>query len=179
MNDNARYTILFNIIRDGLAMRGIEGVDLAQAYQPTQQGMPTENSVTLHALPLVPLGHLRRDSIWDADELIMRDVELQTWQATYQVNAFVTVNPGDVNGMTALDLLRNVWYVMQSSATIARLRGDGLAILRVNDLRNAPFVDDRGRYEYSPSFDFTITFDEEYTTEANAVESVEAAIYRV
>jgi hypothetical protein len=179
MNDNARFVILFAILSDGFAARGFAGVEFAQNNQPTQQGTPTAPTITLSKLPEVPLGWVRRDSVFDPDTSTMTDTELQTMQATYQVNALVTQDPADVSALTAMDYLRAARRILQSSDTIARLRGDGLAILRINELRSLAFVDDRDRYEYSPSFDFTLTYDELDEFSGNVVETVEHKIYRV
>lgn len=179
MTDNERFAILFPIITAGLTARGITGVTVAQNYQPTQQGAPSGRSVFLSALMSIPAGQVKRDSVWDPDDSVMRDTELQTFTATYQVNALAIQDPKSLTSLTAMDILKAVRQTLQSSQTIAGLRVNGLAILRVNELRNPSFVDDKGRFEYSPSFDFTLTYDELYTAEGPVVETVEVSINRV
>lgn len=179
MTDNQRFVILFEIIIEGLTERNVTGVSVLQSYQPTQQGTASGRAVYLSALPQVPVGHVRRDSVYDVPTSTMVDSELQTWLATYQVNALAKQDLSDTTSLTAADIVRAVRNIMQSSKTIARLRTEGLAILRVNELRNPSFVDDNGQFEYSPSFDFTLTYDELYTAEGLVVETVEYNINRV
>ena len=47
---------------------------------------------------------------------------------------------------------------MQSDATRAILNASGVGILRVTDIINPYFVDDRDNFEASPSFDFVLTY---------------------
>lgn len=102
-------------------------------------------------------------SIWDFGRTAwdgkfqMRSVEEQAWQSTYQVNALSVQNPNDVNQLTASDIVRAVRAILQSSATIDLLQKSGVGILYVRQIRNTPFVDDRERNEFNPSFDFALT----------------------
>jgi hypothetical protein len=175
MTDNEIYTLLFPIIRDGLAARGVTvpAANIIQGHQPTQQGRPVGPTVYLFGLPATPLGHVKRDSVYDAELGVMRDVETQTYLAVYQANALTEQDPNDTDSLSSLDILKAVRQVLQSTNTIALLNAGGLAILRVNELRNPAFVNDKGRNEYAPSFDFTLTYDEVYTAEAPVVDTFE------
>lgn len=179
MTETALFTLLVSIISAGLTARGINGVTVAQKYQPTQQGVPSAKSVHLFRISDTPLGHTRRDSVWSIPDSTMTDTELQTMLVTFQVSALVTPNPADLNALTAADLVRVVRRIMQSSSTIATLRQNGAATFRVAAIRNPPFTDDRGRNEFSPNFDFVISYDEISTAEAAPVETVELNINRV
>jgi hypothetical protein len=179
MTETALFTLLISIISAGLVSRGFVGVTVAQAFQPTQQGVPTGPSVHLFRLSDTPLGHVRRDSVWDIPTSLMTDTELQTMLSTFQVSALVTPNPADINALTAAALVRAVRQVMQSSATIAQLRTNGAAVYRVATIRNPSFRDDRRRNEFSPNFDFTISYDEISMAEAAPVETIELNINRV
>lgn len=181
MNDNQLFAILFPIISAGLTARGITVPpgNILQGYQPTQQGAPEGRFVYLYKIGNMPVGHVRRDSVWDADAGIMRETELQTWLATYQVNAMAKQDPTDEDSLTASDIVRAVRGVLQSSDTITLLRAQLVAILRIDALRNPPFTDDSNRYEYVPSFDFVLTFDELYVGASPVVQTVEYNVNRV
>lgn len=181
MTDNQIYAILLPIISAGLVARGVEvpAGNIIQGHQPTQQGRPLGTTVYLYGLPAVPLGHVKRDSVYDEAEQIMRDVETQTYLATYQANALAEQDPNNLSSPSSLDVLKAVRQVLQSSNTIALLKAEGLAILRVNELRNPAFVNDKGRDEYAPSFDFTLTYDEVYTAEAPVVDTFELNLNHV
>lgn len=171
MTDNQLFAVLFPLINAGLIARDVTGVEVLQKAQPVQQGIPSGPSVYLSMVAPTPRGHVRRDSILVADEMV--DVELQTWEVLYQVNAMSIQDAADLNQLTASDILKVVRQTMQSSAFITSLKLQGLGILRVNALRNIPFVNDKDRFEYSPSFDFTLTYDELYTIGSPVVESFE------
>jgi hypothetical protein len=179
MTDNQIFTVLFAQIRAGLIARGVANATVLQKPQPKQQGVPSGISVYLTMIAPKPLGHVRRDSVYDTVLETMTHTELQTWTQLYQVNAMSIQDPADVNQLTASDILKVVRQTLQSSAFIASIKAHGLAILRVNELRNTPFVNDKDEYEYSPSFDFTLTYDELYTVAAPIVETVEYNIERV
>lgn len=179
MTDNERFAILFPIIASGLAARGVDNVAVLQSYQPTQQGASSGRAVYLSLLPSVPVGHPRRNSYFDETEGIEKYEETQTYIANYQVNAYAPQDPTDVTSLTAMDVLKAVRQTLQSSDTITRLRDEKLAILRVNELRSLNFVNDKDRFEYSPSFDFALTYDEVYTVETPYVETIEQSINRV
>lgn len=180
MTDNQLFAILFAIVRTGLAARGVASVTVAQAYQPTQQGETTDPAVYLTKLFDTPRGHVRRDTVYDDVEEVMNETETQTYETTYQVNARSLQVPGEVDQLTASDLVKLVRQILQSSAVIALLNDSNLAILRVSELRNPAIQsNDEGRFEFSPSFDFILTYDEIYTLEAPALETVEYNINRV
>jgi hypothetical protein len=180
MNDRQRISELIDIINDGLAARNVEGVEVIQAYQPDTQGAPTAKTVTIFDMDAIPLGHVARDTTYDTVDEIMSETETQTYLQAYQINATIhNVSASDVNAMTPNDLLKIVRAILQSSATIARLRTNGLAILRVTELRNPRIVNDDGQYEANPSFDLTLTYDDVHTVEAPIVETVEYNFNRV
>lgn len=180
MTDNQLFAILFSIVRVGLAARGVADVTVAQSYQPTQQGGVTGPAVYLTKLFDTPRGHPRRDTVYDDEGDAMIESETQTFETTYQVNARSIQIPGEVDQLTASDLVKYVRQILQSSAVIAGLNDNNLAILRISELRNPAInSNDEGRFEFSPSFDFVITYDETYTLEAPAIETVEYNINRV
>jgi hypothetical protein len=179
MTDNDRFKILLPLITAGLVARGVAGAAVLQKPQADQQGVPSGISVYLTIIAPIPRGHVRRDTVVNDDLNTMTETELQTWEVTYQVNAMSIQDPANVNQLTASDILKVVRQTIQSSAFISSIKAEGLGILRVNELRNTPFVNDKDRYEYSPSFDFTLTHDELYTVAAPVVETVEHNIKRV
>jgi hypothetical protein len=180
MTDNQLFAILFSVVRVGLAARGVVDVIVAQSYQPTQQGADSGPGVYLTKLFDTPRGHVKRDTVYDDVEDVMREIETQTYETTYQVNARSLQVAGDEDQLTASDLVKIVRQILQSSAVIAGLNDNNLAILRVNELRNTPIAsNDEGRFEFSPSFDFIITYDEVYSLEVPAIETVEYNINRV
>jgi hypothetical protein len=180
MTDNQLFAVLFSIVRTGLAARGVADVTVAQSFQPTQQGGDSGPAVYLTKLFDTPRGHPRRDTVYDTLNEVMNESEVQTYETTYQVNARSLQIAGDVAQLTASDLVKLVRQILQSSAVIALLNDSNLAILRISELRNPAIQsNDEGRFEFSPSFDFILTYDETYSLEVPAIETVEYNINRV
>jgi len=179
VRDNQLLQLILPAISSGLFARGIAGVTVMQAYQPTRQGAPTEPVVLLTKLPDVPRGHTKRDSVWDRDASIMRHVEEQVFETTFQVNALAIQDPTDVSGLTAADIARAVRAVMQSSVVLDLLYAAGVGILRIGEIRNTPFVDDKQRNEYDPSFDFTLTHTDAFISTDPVAEFVECNVYTI
>jgi hypothetical protein len=84
--------------------------------------------------------------------------EVQYIEVTFQVSALVLQYPVTPNQYTASDLVNEVASIMQSDNTIFTLNDQGIGILRVTDVLNPYFVDDRDQFEASPSFDFTLVY---------------------
>jgi len=83
--------------------------------------------------------------------------EIEQYETTFQISGLSTQNPANTTQLTASDIVNYASYVMQSLATITALEAQNVGILRILDIRNPYFSDDRVRYEASPSFDFTLT----------------------
>lgn len=83
--------------------------------------------------------------------------EMQQKESKFQVMGLVTLDPKKTNQLTASDIANLACYVMQSSPTIQTLEAQGVGMLKIPEIRNPYFLDDRQRFEASPSFDFTLT----------------------
>lgn len=83
--------------------------------------------------------------------------ETQQYMTTFQFSALATQDPSNVASLTASDIVNYAAAIMQSLTTIQTLQAQNIGILKIGDIRNPAFSDDRQRYEYSPSFDVTFT----------------------
>lgn len=185
MRDYQLYTEIIAVIQAALNEdENIPNVVVKQAFQPTQQGAPTGPAVLLNKIPGdVRFGSPKKEDRWDpaanGGQGAMIHTEVQWYESTFQVNALVTQDPADLTPLTASDLLNAVSAILQSDATIVYLRTKGIGILRVRDIRNPTFIDDRDRNEYSPSFDFTLTHEQAIISTSPATDTVEYGIYRI
>lgn len=157
MNDNDFIRLFLPIINAGLAADGYSGVVVKQANQPTQQGINTQPTVYFYKVANKRYGFLGRRAVWDANTSQMVHTESQYYETTWQVSALVLQFPTNPNGYTASDLVNEIASIMQSDNTLAILNNAGVGILRVTNLSNPYFVDDRDQFEASPSFEFTLT----------------------
>lgn len=105
--------------------------------------------------------------------------ETQQYASTFQLSALSTQDPANIESLTASDIANLAAYVLQNSMTIAALEAQGVGILRIPQVRNPYFTDDRQRYEASPSFDFTLTHKQIVTTVVPVINSKELQVLSV
>jgi hypothetical protein len=176
--DNEIWEIIFKIIRDAMFLRGFD-VDVQQAYQPTQQGVPTKPIISIHSIDSKRYGFPEDECYYDQDQDAIVRRESYWLERTYQVDALAIQNPATPNNPTAFDLVDAVASIMQQGIVVEYLQANGIGILRVQPLRVIYFVDDRGRHEQIPSFDFTLSYQQILLSTAVPITEVTAEIYEV
>lgn len=157
--DNDIIQIFLPIINNALVERGFENVIVQQAYQPKQQGIPTQNTVYFFKVSGRNYGYPGRFNRWDSVEAESVHTESQYQESTWQVMALVMSDVEDVDSYGAADLLLEVSSIMQSDTTLSILNDNGIGVLKINNIINPFFVDDRDNFEASPSFDFVLTYE--------------------
>jgi hypothetical protein len=150
-----------------------------QSNQPTQQGVNTNPTVYFYKTADRRYGFLHRKDDWQPENSLMRHVESQRYESRFTVSSLVIQKPAKPFGYTASDLVNDVAAIMQSDATRAILLAADVGILRVADVINPYFTDDRDTYEASPSFDFTLTYARTRVTIDPVIESYKFQLYRV
>lgn len=178
MTDNELIRAFWPILKDGLIAAGYTDVVSKQANQPTQQGTNTPPTVYFYKVGDKRYGFLRRDNVWNTVDGIMEHIEEQWYETTFQMSALVIQNPSNPE-YTASDLVNETAAIMQSDKTREQLLIKGIGILRVTEVRNPYFTDDRDRFEASPSFDFVLTHKQTRVTTDPVIESFEFNIKRV
>ena len=178
MTDNELLALVIGIIRAGLTAQSITAV-VRQANQPRQQGTPTEPTILINKVSNKRYGYMQRSDTWIPEESIMRHTEKQWFETTFQIGALSIQNPTDLEQLTASDLVNTVAQIMQTDATLLTLRAENVGIYRVTNVRNPYFLDDKDRFEASPSFDFTLTHEQVYISEVPVLQSTEFEIYDV
>lgn len=163
MTDNELIELFLPIITTGLTALGYEGVVTQQNYEPTMQGINTAPTVYFYKVSDHRYGFLDRTNSWDAEDNEMVHSEIQQYETTFQVSALVTENPSVIS-YTASDLVNSVASIMQSDSTLETLNASKVGILRVEEVKNPYLIDDRDRYEASPSFDFTLIYERDIIT---------------
>jgi hypothetical protein len=179
VTDNELIQLFLPIINAGLIADGYTGVSVIQSNQPTQQGLNTNPTVYFYKVNNKRYGFLGRYDKWDTVNSVMVHTEDQYYETTFQVSALVLQNVYNTNSYTASDLVNDVASIIQSDNTLNILNNAGVGILRVTDIANPYFVDDRDQFEASPSFDFTLTYRQTRVTTDPVVQSVKLNINRV
>lgn len=179
MFDNQLIILTRNIIISQEAIAGIPNTPIKQAFQPTQQGVNTVPSAYIYKVMDKRLGSPYRVDVWDEVNSVMHHTEEQWYETTFQISALSTQDPSDTSQMTASDLLNMIAYIMQSTTTIEAFQAENVGLLRVTDVRNPYFVDDRDRHEANPSFDYVLTHKQIVTNDTNVLQSTEFSILPV
>ena len=180
MRDNQIYLIIVPLIRAALvADADFSSVVVRQSYQPTQHGTPTGSAVFLHKLGDKRHGSPHRANVWNELTSKMIYTETEVMETTFQVDALSIQNPAVTTSITAGDIVNKVATILQSQATIDALLAANLSIMRIGEIRNQIFKDDRDNFEASPSFDFILQHETATITEAEILTTTEYAIKRV
>lgn len=176
MLDNQLIALIRNTIIASEAIAGISGTPIAQAFQPTQQGVNTVPTAYLHKVGDRRYGYPSRIDTWDADNEIMIHTELQQYESTFQMSALATQKPTTPDAYTASDILNLIAYTLQNGNSIAAFEAQGVGIERVTAIRNPYFLDDKQRFEASPSFDFVMTHKQIISSTSQVLQTIELDI---
>lgn len=158
LTDNQIIQIFLPIIKQGLIDDNYLNVTFKQSNQPTQQGIPKTPVVFFFKVANKRFGFTGRDDTYNDDESKLEHHEVQYIELTFRISALVLQSPLTPNQYTASDLVNEVASILMSSNTIDTLNNSGIGILRITDIINPYFVDDRDQFEASPSFDFTLVY---------------------
>jgi hypothetical protein len=96
-------------------------------------------------------------------------------EATYQLSA-LNRQPDTT---TASDLLNSASMIMQGDKFIKALKGSGVGILRITEIRNPYLKDDRDQWQAMPSFDFVLSYNRTITRSGRVISAYEVDVKRV
>jgi hypothetical protein len=69
--------------------------------------------------------------------------------------------------------------IMQGSQFIEALKAQGFGIMRITDLRNPYFKDERDQFQASPSFDFTLSYNRTLVRDGRVISDIRIDTDRV
>lgn len=169
MTERELFILIKAVLDTGLSARNITAT-VEQNYQPVQQGAAEAATIYLTKIDDTPVGMPHRNDVPDPDtEDGMLHTETQWMVTRFQFNALVTQNPSDPNRMTASDLLNAARRIVQSDAAAATFKAAGANIFQPREGRNPQFLNERGRFQASPSFDLMLTHELTETTPIPAI----------
>lgn len=147
--------------------------------QYTQQGAPSQPVILISKIGDNRYGFLGREDKWDRATSKMIHTETQAYETMFQINGLSIQNPANQTQYTAADLVNIAAAIMNSDQTNFGLRELGIGILRITQIRNPYFKDDKGRFEADPSFDFTVEHDQVIISTTPVISEVVINIDRV
>lgn len=177
-SDNEVWALIITALSDMMIELGLPCV-VQQAYQPTQQGVPTEPTLAVNSITSTRYGFPEDTSYYDEglDEIVQRQ---SYWlERTYQVEALAIQNPQTPGSPTAFDYLDAAAAILQTEKVVQYFTNNGIGILRIQPLRVIYIVDDRDQHEQVPSFDFTLSYQQILLSTAVPITEITAEIYEV
>lgn len=149
MLERALYTLVRAALLDELP----PGTEVQQAYQPLTTGVPTAPTVFMQTIiPARRVGWVGRRETGDG----MLHEETQWLETTLQIGALAWVGP-ESDAPTAMDLCRMAADILQGDKGMDMLGVHRVRPLRIGEVRNTYFVNDRDQYEANPSFDVVLS----------------------
>lgn len=179
MLDNELIKAFYPIIKQGFIDLGLLNVIVRQAYQPVQQGTETSPSVYFFKLFDKRYGSPEKLSFYDVGDDQNKQIYRQLYETTFQVSALSAQDPRNTNSLTSSDLVNLTSEILQLDSAIQQLEQNEIGILRITDIRNTMFTDDRGQFEESPSFDFTLRHIQDRLLDIDYISTIESGLYRV
>ena len=171
MNDNDILMIVIGLIRTALTAMGapLDAVTVSQKYQPTLAGTPEPPALFIHKILTERYGHPGRRSTYDnANDNF--DYQESIWRVpTFQISGLAQQDPAMLTQLTASDIVEVAADILQTEATRQTLLTSEIGIQRITQVRQTYFVNDKQRFEQSPSFDFTLSYRREFNSEVSRV----------
>lgn len=176
MLDNDLIKLFLPILNTGLVDAGFSSVKVKQSNQPTQQGVNSLPTIYFFKVGDRRFGNLKFNDAWDSDSETMIHTEIQMYETTFQFSCLAIQNPSNTNLYTASDLINLVCAILQSESTRLTLINSGVGLLRVSEIRNPYFTDDRDMFEAVSSFDIIFSHPQ---TRISSVPVVDALAYNI
>lgn len=178
MTDNELIQLFLPLIRNGLLAPPFTNVIVKQNFEQTAQGANSQPTVYFQKLSDRRYGYTGRYDTYNPTNENFDHTEIQTYETTFQVSTLVRQNPRNIS-FTASDLLNFVAMVLNSDTVRDAMQAQGVGLLRVIDVANPFFTDDRDQFEASPSFDFILTYNRIYAAVVPVVDYYEFDLKRV
>lgn len=157
LNDNALIDLLATQL-EAAVLHGGWSFIVEQKDQPTQQGVPSEGAVFFQKIQDRPYGSPMIRKVSNFPTMTFTEHNDQWYETTFQISALVTQNPENLTLPTASDVANYVKMYLASRASRMVLMQQNVGILRVTQVRDPAFQNDRERFEYHPNFDLTLTY---------------------
>lgn len=161
MKDNDLIALFASKLEEGLALSGWD-VLVVQAYQPTQEGVAWKPQVSFEKL-------FDHEYGWPTELLVLNkdtppgyklpdfsNIGRQWVESTFQVTSLALQDVHDLTIPTPSDIAHFLKIYINMRQVMEDFRVAGASVLRITDIRNAKFEDDRDQFESSPSFDVVL-----------------------
>ena len=173
--------VFADLLERALKANGINDLPVVQLNQPTQQPRG-DAGVFFSFLFDDHVGWMVSDMEYDPVADDFKFTEAQHMIGSIQISVLYPFNPeihDPSTRPTAKDVANYLAMKMKSMNYIRFFRAAGLGILRVKNVRQNPFENDRDQYEFMPSFDMELTYNREIGQTVPRIVEILGTIERV
>lgn len=171
MLDGQIVNALITEIENQLTIYGLANFRVTRSNQPTNQHAGATLGKSKYVVLVTPISNPKIG--WGRKYNDDETVTITHNQAkTYQIDALVDFDPSDLNDIPASDLCSIVSDMIQQPDAIRNLRDSGVRVENCGDVRPTFSVNNEDRFESTPSFDLTVTYNSQYTKSAPDIDGV-------
>jgi hypothetical protein len=153
--------------------------EVTKAVQPTQQGASTQSTIYYQKLWDIPYGFPMTSYSFNSENQIENEITTQLVESTFQIATFVNEIPGDPTIPTASDVLNSLQRYLSSQTNLRVMQSSGVNMLRIRNVTNQYFDNDRSQYQPMPTLEWTLTHQNSITSPVPFTSTVNATIYNV
>ena len=172
MNEKPLRILLVAQLTAGLAKLGVTTPVIA-SHQPTTQGREDSG---IYFYPITDNANGWQSRKYNGVDNVK---DTQIVETAFQVTALIPDNPASLTQATALDVLQLVRGVVGSLSFVEAMQAAGVGVQRPTSVRTPYFVNDRGQFEMSPSFDFTVSHKRDIIQLENYIDSTRFDIHSI
>lgn len=179
MRDNELFKLLRDVMLSGLSRYGLTDVSVKQAYQTLPVGPDYAKTLYVSKISELRDGFVIRSDTYDLDTDDFIHTETQIVESVIQFNGWVIVEADNFDGITAADLTNYAAEILNSDTARKQLLDANASILRISNIRVPYFLDDRDRFEASPSFDVSVMHSNTRLSTTPPVNTINSGLYRI
>ena len=184
MTDNQLLALLITTLQPSVQSQW-PTVSMLQKNQPTQQGVDTGPRVFFEKLFDKRYGFT--GETFDLDVLPpgtptwtpITTTYTQVIETTVQFSALVIQDPTNLALPTASDVAHYVAMLLSTDDILATLTQAGANVMRITQVTNPYFHDDRERFEAHPSFDVVFQHERDLSLSTPPIQAVDIDIYPI
>jgi hypothetical protein len=171
MLDNALINLVATQLEAASAAAGWNYIVLQKA-PPSRQGIPSAPTIFFEKLFHRNYGWATVTKEFQPTPNYFSHTETQNIETTFQISALVPQDPTDLTIPTASDVVQYMKMFLQSAQTVSLWSNQNVNMLRVTDIRNPYFEDDKHRFEANPNFDFVVTHSQAIVLQVPVVSAI-------
>lgn len=178
MTSNEAFALILSTLSTLMSQQGY-AISVQASYQPTQQGTQNGPFIAVNYISSRRYGYPQVTEKINAETGTIDRVESYWLEEVFQIGAYAIPSPTDIASPTAYTYAARAAAVLQSQQARNILLKQGVGFIRISEIRMPFFEDERGRNELTPSFDFTVSRQEQLIYSVPIVVDLSVDIKRV